>query len=125
MQKYKIELVLIEQTPWRKCLELKAACDATFDQFYLCLGNSGIEGMAFGQPTFCGMHSSIAQIFRDLNGEQPFVYATVRNLKSEMIALVKDKSYRDLWSERSLKYVKKFHDYPVVAERAVKIYEGL
>jgi len=120
-----IELVLIEGRTNKECLEIKASCDITFDQTQLCYGNSGLEGMAFSQPTIVGMDQETRSKINEIIGYEPFVFATPETLKEVIIKLVASKRLRDHWGTIGRKYIEDWHDDRKVAEKMIKIYESL
>lgn len=119
-----VELVLIEKMTNAESLRLRSTCDITFDQMHLCYGNSGLEGMCFGQPTIVGMGDDTRNHINTYIGYEPFIYATPETLKEVIISLL-DKDLRKKYSEISLKYVNDYHDHIKVAKRVLNIYNKL
>lgn len=117
-----VELVLIENMPYSKSLELRSGCDITFDQMHLCYGNSGLEGMCFGQPVIAGMPQEVREVIRSYVGYEPFVFATPETLKEVILKLVSDRDMRQKYSNISTMYINNYHDDKFVAERVLNLY---
>jgi len=119
------ELVLIEGKPNKECLELRASCDITFDQMHLCYGNSGLEGMAFRQPTIVGMDDSVRKDINSIVGYEPFIYATPGTLEQVIKDLVYDEELRMKWGNVGRKYIEDWHDDKKIAIKMIEIYKNL
>ena len=119
------ELVMIEGLPHAEALALKATCDITFDQIHLCYGNSGLEGMAFGQAVVVGMDPKTRDIVKGLVGYEPFTFADESTLYDVMKRLVTDAGYRKAEAARGREYVETFHAAPVAAKKMGGLYEQL
>ena len=123
-----IELELIEKTPHDECLRRRARCHITFDQMHLQYGNSGLEGMAFRQPTIVGIGAgdAVRERIRRVVGEEPYIHCLdVRKLPRILRRLVEQPELREEWGERGRRYVEAFHDQEKVAQRVVRLYERL
>lgn len=120
-----IELVLIERKTFAQSLALRAACDVTFDQFQLCYGSSGVEGMAFGQPVLVGMSPDTRATVQRIVGFEPFVHTTPETLSKTLEELVLDKDKRQNLGILARKYTEVWHDEPIIARRMVKLYASL
>lgn len=119
------ELVLIEKKTNAEALLMRATCDITYDQMHLCYGNSGLEGMAFGQPVICGMPDRVRGAIKNYIGYEPFLFATPQTLMEKILLLMNDKDIFKHYSEISTKYINDWHCDKKVAERVVKIYNNL
>lgn len=124
-KKYPVELVLIQNKPHREALELKSKCDITFDQIHLCYGNSGLEGMAFGQATLVGMADWTRDLIKQIVGYEPYVYVDEGGLEETLEKLITNEQYRLKMGEIGRKYIETWHDDRKVAEKMVRIYENL
>ena len=106
-KKYPVKLILIENLPYEKALELKSLCHIFIDQIGdLGYGISGLESLAMGIPT-C---SCLAPGFDELYPDNPFVVIDELNMKSSLISLIEDKSLRIKKGREGREWVKKFHD---------------
>lgn len=119
------ELVLIENMTNNEALKLKSTCHITFDQIHLCYGNSGIEGMIFGQATIVGMDENVRKLVIDIIGYEPYVFATKDNLKSVILDLVNNKEMIDHYGKIGRKYVEDWHCDKIVTNKLINIYENL
>jgi glycosyltransferase involved in cell wall biosynthesis len=118
-----LELVLIENQTNEEALRLKSMCDITFDQMHLCYGNSGLEGMCFGQAVIVGPTDAARDLVILHIGYEPYVYATADTLYDVLKTLTYDADYRNHYALWSKKYVKEFHDECVVANKIINIYK--
>jgi len=123
-----IVLILVENRSHAECLRLKADCDITFDQMYLGYGNSGLEGMAFGQATICGCQDkknlySFGSIVKKYVGYIPYVPCYPAVLKDILKKLILHPELRQTHGLLGRKYIEEFHSSPVAAKRAIKLYE--
>lgn len=111
---YPAKLVLIENLPYIKALELKSHCHIFIDQIGdLGYGISGLESLAMGIPT-C---SCLAPGFDDLYPNNPFVVIDESNLKQRLVHLIKNKNLRYKKGREGREWVKKYHDPISVVER--------
>lgn len=122
---YPVRLELIEGVSQRESIRRKSSCDIVYDQMHLCYGNSGLEGMAFGQPTLVGMPDDVRETVRDVIGYEPFVFATPATLERQLECLVSDEALRHHWGAVGRRYVETWHEHARVAHRVSEIYEGL
>ena len=119
------ELVLIENTDYKTCLQIKASCDITFDQVHLCYGNSGLEGMAFGQAVIVGLSDITRKHINDYIGYEPYMYSTLEDLEINIRKLVQDPELVKKYGAVGRKYIEDWHDDRKVALRMLEIYKGL
>lgn len=116
-----VEPVLIEKMTHRDALEAKAACDATFDSFWLGMQGSGLEGAAMGQPVIAGDFDAAAAYVQHV-GACPYTFAHDADSLSEILSvLAQDEVFRAEEAARVGAYVREYHDYPAVARRYSEI----
>jgi glycosyltransferase involved in cell wall biosynthesis len=116
-----IEPVLIEKMSHRDALEAKAACDATFDSFWLGIQGSGLEGAAMGQPVVAGDFDACAAYVKHI-GSCPYTFANdADSLADQLAALATDAEFYSEEAQRVGAYVREHHDYPAVARRYSEI----
>lgn len=109
--------VLIENLEHGAALAMKATCDATFDSFWLGIQGSGLEGAAMGQPVIAG-DPQVRSLYERHIGYIPYTYADSQgDLEDVLARLTTDEDYRSTETKRVVRYVKDYHDYPVVAKR--------
>jgi len=120
-----LDLVLIENKPYKEALRLKSMCDITFDQMHLCYGNSGIEGWCFGQAVICQPTDTAREIIKTHIGYEPYIYATEDTLLSVLKELTFDSGIRNHYAELGSKYIRQWHDSKFVTQRIINIYENL
>jgi glycosyltransferase involved in cell wall biosynthesis len=121
-----VALDLIEQVTYDKCLGRKAACHALVDQFTFGYGNNAIEAWAMGQPVIGGVCDvKYRDVVLNLCGYLPYL-DTAANVKAIRANILNLKNNLDLYKEMAeigRKYFFQFHHAPVVAEKAIEIYE--
>jgi hypothetical protein len=120
-----VELILIEHKTHKESLMIRSRCDITFDQMHLCYGNSGLEGMCFGQPVIAGMDERVRDIIKNYIGYEPFIYTCPKTLEKVIIDLVNDKEMRTFYAKLGNDYIKEWHDDALVANRVLNIYNKL
>ena len=118
----KIEIIIIEKQTNEVCLKLRSQCDATFDQIYLAMGNSGLEGCCFRQVVFVGAPNIVYRRYNNIIGYIPFVEVSRENFEERLEYYVRNSDKARIEGERSYQYVKTWHDYPVVARIVENIY---
>jgi glycosyltransferase involved in cell wall biosynthesis len=122
--KYKnVELILISNKTNRECLRIKSQCDICYDQLLLQYGTNALESWCFGCPVVCGGPEGTLENIKKIIGYLPFLEADENNLQYQLEYLIEDENARRKWGGIGKKYVEEWHDYPIVAERAISIYE--
>lgn len=106
-KKYPIKLVLIQNLPHSKAIELKYTCDIMIDQLgELGYGVNSLEALAMGIPT-C---TSIPKDYAAYLGAHPFIRVNEKNLKEKLIELIEDRELRRKKGIEGRAWVEKFHD---------------
>jgi hypothetical protein len=119
-----VEPVLIENMSHHDALVAKAACDATFDSFWLGIQGSGLEGAAMGQPVIAGDFDACAAYVQHV-GACPYTFANDADSLSEMLSvLAQDTVFREEEAARVGAYAREYHDYPAVARRYSEILQA-
>lgn len=112
-EKYPVELVLIENLPHKRALELKATCDIGIDQLgKLGYGISALEWLAMGIP----VASSIAPGMESAGADHPIVAINSENIEEKLIPLITDSELRLALGKKGREWLERTHD----AERIVK-----
>lgn len=118
------KLELVEGLPYSQCVKRKRKCHALIDQFAWGYGNNAIEAWAMGQPVIGGvMLEKYADVVLRTAGFLPYVPAeeTVDSIRAAAQQVMDSPK----WAiERGREYFHAFHHAPVVAKRAVEIYEA-
>jgi len=120
---YAIEVVLIEQQPWTRCLDLKATADIFFDQCILGYGVNALEAWGMGIPVIAGASEPILDRMRAEIGKLPFYPTTEATIEQSLEALIAAPNLRQEWGERGLRYVTKYHDDQKVCHQLQSIYQ--
>lgn len=104
---YPVKLILIENLPYQEAITRKAECHIFIDQIGdLGYGINSLEALAMGIPT-C---SCLAPGFEKQYPDHPFIVIDADNLKSQLISLITDESFRREKARQGREWVKKYHD---------------
>ncbi len=120
----RVRVVLIENLPYVKALELKSKIDIFIDQLgELGYGISGLEALAMGIPVIC----QILPDFERFLGEHPFVVADANSLVEVISALVESADMREDYGARGYEWVRRVHNPLSAVEPLLEVYkkEGL
>jgi hypothetical protein len=118
-----IELVLLENMPREKVIEIKSTCHIAIDQ----VGNRGgtgyginsLETLSMGLPTITDMNCGMDMWLP----ENPFVVAGEDNLLEKLIELIDDEKLRMKKRAESRKWVEKYHSYEAVFKKMMEYYK--
>ncbi len=120
---YPVEMVLIENLPHDRCMEVKAQCDICIDQIAdkggWGYGMSSVESLAQGISVCTYLNPQYQAFIPD----HPFVNVGYDNLKRELIRLIESGDYRREMSERGREWVVKTHSIDAVMEQLYGYYE--
>jgi hypothetical protein len=120
-----VELVSISNVTHGIALAMKATCDITFDSFWLGIQGSGLEGAAMGHAVIAGDPDVKAEYENSEVGYCPYTYARdFEELIPVLERLVVDPAYRAAEAARVNRYVREWHDYPIVGRRYWNILDG-
>jgi len=118
-----VELVLVENQTWHKCLSEKSKADIVFDQLAYGYGCNGIEAWALGKPVIAGADPETLRLMdKQWNRKRPFLTATEKTLKTVLRKMVKSADMRAEWSERGLAHVRKYHDEKPALAKLAELY---
>lgn len=120
-----VELVLIENLPYKQAIQLKATCQVFIDQVGSTGGTgygvSSVESMTMGIPTISDLAPDLAEFLPD----HPFILATPETLAKRMVPLVEDPNMRKLKGEEGRRWVEKNHHADRVAESMYALYREM
>jgi len=120
---YPVELVLIENMPHDKCMELKAECDICIDQIAdkggWGYGMSSVESLAQGLAVCTYLNPQYQAFIPD----HPFVNVDYNNLRSELIRLIQSADYRQEMSVRGRDWLVKTHSINAVMDQLYIYYQ--
>ncbi|MBI4726375.1 hypothetical protein HY768_03980 [candidate division TA06 bacterium] len=106
-QKYPVELLLIENVPYQKNLELRARCDIGVDQLGdLGYGISALEWLALGIPVATCLAPQMSREAKD----HPFVEVDENNIGNRLENLIKDPWKRRELGLKGREWLEEFHD---------------
>jgi hypothetical protein len=119
-----VEGMVIEGMPWAECLKMKARhADIFYDQLQLGYGQNALEMWAMGVPVVAGAAPGYEKIFRARLGDLPYHRATPATLAARLEDLVRNEALRREEAARGHEYVRRWHDYPRVAEMTLDAYD--
>lgn len=123
-----VKLELIENMKYIDALELKARCDIVIDQvgnFSFGYGNNAIEGWALDMPVISGYTKErFAAHTISKFGRLPYLFCdgSIGDIMAK-IELLRNPVLYGQWVETGLDYFYQFHHAPIVAKKAIVIYE--
>jgi len=120
-----LRLLVVAEARHRETLWAKAAADVFIDRFELGLGVSGLEAMAMGIPTIADASPETEKWICGAVGCLPYYKAPIEGIEEAVDKLLTDKAFYDEWSYRAQRYIWRLHNYPVVAQRYVRICKGV
>jgi len=97
-------------------------CDAVVDQFQVrSIGLIGLESMSFGKPLVSYIDEDV---YEKLYGEKPPILSSnqVENVYNFLKKLVENKEFYQDISERSQKWISKFHSEDILIRKYLKLY---
>ena len=129
-RKARVPLEIVEQVSYAECMVRKSQARVICDQIKYGFGNNAIEGWALGMPVISGFSTPLAQRYREaimaqVGGELPFieVIASPDSIAEVFRRLRHDRAYYREWCQRGRAHFFKYHHMPVVAAKAIRIYE--
>jgi hypothetical protein len=123
-KEYDIEYIELYGIQREKALEIISHADIFVDQI-ICgsYGMACIEAMSMGIPTLCYV---MPQVFENgLPEDCPIVNSNPINLKQNLIQLIEQKELRLEISQKSMNYVRDYHDADKIAAQLKRIFEDL
>ena len=129
-----IEVDIIEHVTWNECLRRKANADIFFDQVILGFGCNSLEAWGMGIPVVSGVDPDRARaighaIPRDVEAEYirrfgslPYYRATEDTIYDALRELVESPKLREDYAILGNKWLRQFHDEPVVVKQLQNVY---
>jgi hypothetical protein len=122
-QLYPIEVILIEQQQWKRCLMLKAGADIYYDQLELGYGSNAVEAWGMGIPVVCGVADpKVKDLMKSTWGRLPFAEATPATLERVLTSLVASRQARAEYGSIGEEHFGLWHDERVVVPWFEEIY---
>lgn len=116
-----VEVILIERSTWKECLQRKAHADIYYDQVDLGYGNNAIEAWGMGIPVVCGAQPPTLEEMGRRFGSLPFYPATPDTIYDALYNLA-NPPVREAWSQRGLAHVRQWHSEQAVVSQLVDTY---
>lgn len=124
-RKSNIDLLIVRNTKWQECMKLKSKADIYTGEFNLGYGMSELEAMAMKIPVITQLKPENEAAVKRVVGYLPHYDCPMEKLSGGIDALLSNKKLYDKYAELGFRYVKQFHDYPVVAKMFTSICEEL
>jgi hypothetical protein len=106
-EKYPIEIVLIENLPYKEALNLKTSCDIFIDSIgEIGYGINSLESLAMGIPTAV----EILPDLEELLGEHPLINISASNMDETLIPYIEKEQLRSELGIRSKEWVRQIHN---------------
>lgn len=122
-KQYPVEMILIENLPHDRVMEMKKKADIAIDQISDTggwgYGMSSVEYLSLGIPTCTSMRSEMEELLPD----HPFVSVTPETLEEKLIMLIEDVSLRKEIAERGREWVVRHHDIQSVGDQLYRYYQ--
>jgi hypothetical protein len=116
-----VEVILVERTAWRDCIERKSVADVYFDQVALGYGNNAIEAWGMGQPVIAGgADATLDEMVRRF-GSLPFLRADEGSILEALRELA-DPVARQAWADRGRAHAERYHAAPVGVALLAEVY---
>ncbi len=113
-----IEIVLIENLPYKEALKLKATCDIFVDQIGdLGYGINSLEALAMGIPVATSLVSDFGESYPD----NPFIEVDKDSLVAQLQPFLDDADLRREEGIKGRDWVMKYHDHVKVVRRIHKL----
>jgi len=123
-----IEYSVIQNMSWDSCLSAMSNMDIYYDQHIIgAYGLASVEASVFKAAVFCKLSTQVLDIIKKETGiANPFIqWETEDEIRERSFALVKDEKIRRRFGTIAFNYCKAVHDEAPVAERFLKIVEGM
>lgn len=116
---YPLELILIENKPYKEIQTIFEQCDIGIDQLlHGWYGKVSVELMALGKPVVCYIDEKFRLLYPDL----PIVNASPTSLKKVLIELINNAKRREELGEKGIKYVRMHHDVNKIVDSLIMLY---
>lgn len=123
-----VEYQAIQNVTWDQCLRALGKTDIYFDQHIIgAYGLAAVEASMFKAAVFCKLNPTCIDIYEKETGlKQPFIqWESDEDLLNKAMMLVNKQSLIRTFGNKGYEYIKKVHDEKPVAERFLKIVEGM
>lgn len=123
--KKNVKILIIHKVNWQECMRLKSKADIYVGDYTLGHGMSQLEAMAMKIPVISKLKPECEDLVIRAIGYLPHYNCPIHKLSEGIDCLLSDKKLYRKYSDLGFKYVRQFHDYPVVAKKFVSICEEL
>jgi len=121
-KQYPVELLLIENLPYKKAIALKNKCTIFIDQISeLGYGINSLEAFALGIPVL----SSLSEKFKEISPDHPFIEIDKSNLVEKFAELFENPETLPSLGLKGRKWVEDFHDPVNVVKKINSLLENV
>ncbi|MHA2231212.1 MAG: glycosyltransferase family 4 protein [Candidatus Hodarchaeales archaeon] len=118
-ERYKADLLLVENLPYRKAIESYKQADIVVDQLLIgWYGVFALECMAIGKPVCVYIRNDLESYLPS----QPVFNTCPKNLLENLRILIEDCKLRRELGERGRKHVQELHDAHKITRKVTKLY---
>lgn len=119
---YKIELLLVENTPHQDAMNIYETGDIIVDDILEGpYGVFAIEAMAMGKPVVAHIHNRLIPFYQDV----PIMNTCPETLYNNLKILIKNPEFRNELGKKGRLFVEKNHDSSIVAQQLIELYRSL
>lgn len=121
--KKNVKILIINKVKWQECMRLKSKADIYIGEYNLGHGMSQLEAMTMKIPVITKLKPENRISVKKAVGYIPHYTCPMNKLSEGIDCLLSSKKLYIKYSALGFKYVKQFHDYPVVAKKFISICE--
>ena len=122
-KRYRLRFLLLHQMTNQEVKESLRQADIVVDQLLLGVhGVFALEAMASGKPVLCYIRDDLVDKYPS---DLPIVNANPDTIESELERLLANPQLRTEIGKKSRRYVERYHDSRVVAQKLIGLYESL
>lgn len=123
-----LETLIIEKTPYFKCLDLKKRAHIVFDHMRGWFGIASLESLSHGKPVIAGLDDWNVQCIKEFTGSDKLPWVIARNgyeLKSELGKLINDGELRHETGVQSRRFMENYWTEQHTLKLLLDVYSSL
>ena len=122
-KRYHFEFLLLHQMTNHEVKEAFKKADIIVDQLLLgTYGIASVEAMALGKPVLCYIRDDLVSKYPE---DLPIINANPDTIELELEKLLLNPQLRTKIGKRSRRFVERYHDSRVVAQKLIELYQSL
>jgi len=115
--KENIRVRIVENKSWEECMRLKSTADLYVGEFNIGYGMSELEAMAMRIPVISRLKPENEESILRETGYMAHYDCPLEELSSGIDTILSDEKLYVKYADLGYRYVKEFHDYPVVSKK--------